>query len=365
MEQIDFYFPELSILFLFLPLLILGEWWLYRYRKKQLQAFNSSPSLIYLLQHRSSKLQKIKTVGWISIFVLLCVACMDPFGNIRYKNFSSKKNSEHEERHAILFLVDVSASMLVPDGANGETRLETAKKIMEDVVRNSRGEMVALYAFTSALTPLVPLTLDYIFTRLSINDVEVNEGGMGGTAFEPSLREFAAQAFPHRSSLHFSVILLSDGGDNLLGTLQGKEKEKKIGDILATLPDPEAFHLHLYTIGIGSDEKRLIPGVTFRGREVYSALEPEILENLAHKGEGIYFTASQWSTWNLAREIIHQIENTAVEATYHQKKRIGMTSKNALIDLYYQIPLGIALLFYSFYLLLPDAFESQHKKKSS
>ena len=84
-------------------------------------------------------------------------------------------------------MLDTSASMSVEDTRQKNTRLEVAKEIIDEMVQKLDGQNVALYSFTSALTPIVPLTLDYLFTRLMLQDVHLNYGEVAGTDLFESL----------------------------------------------------------------------------------------------------------------------------------------------------------------------------------
>jgi Ca-activated chloride channel homolog len=362
-REVVFNFPQAGFLLLLLIPLIYGHFALKRYRQKQQNTYAPSTLLSRLLIPRSSILTHTKFVGWTFIWILLCLALMEPFGNIRYSSLSSPSPSSsqplkpHYVPHEVIFLVDTSASMRVPDGPEGKSRLEEAKDIMEDMVRQLKGQTISLYAFTSELSAVVPPTVDYLFIRLSIKELHIDEGDVGGTNFAPVLISLQQQAFPTPSPKRYSIIMLTDGGDNQLEALKGEAQEKARQAILSAIPNPQQLHLRLFTVGLGSLKPQPIPNVTFEGKPVLSKLEPDILQQLAKQERGKTYMANDWTSWDLAHELIAQIgEDELVEEQGPQKERqvAAVNQEDTLVDLYYQIPLGLALLFYFLNFLLPD-----------
>jgi Ca-activated chloride channel family protein len=362
-RDLYFYFPQAIYLLLFLLPLFVGYFALKHYRQRQLHAYASLSVLAYLLTPRSSRLSKLKLIGWMIIWTTACLALMGPFGNIRYLSLNSETPAEHVNMHAtpheVIFLVDTSASMGVPDGPEKETRLEEAKAFMEDIVRQLRGQTVSLYAFTSELSAVVPATLDYLFVRLALKELHIDEGDVGGTRFAPVLTALRQQAFPEPSLKRYTVILFSDGGDTQLATLKGEARNQEKQAILTAIPHPDQLHLRLFTIGLGALQPQVIPHVTFEGKPVSSQLEPAILEELAAKERGVYYMAQKWTSWNLAQELITQMgQDPPIEHGELERRVAPIKQEDVLVDLYYQIPLSLALLFYFFNLLLPDVRRS-------
>ena len=204
---------------------------------------------------------------------------------------------------------------------------------------------------------MVPPTLDYLFTRLAIHDLQINQGDVGGTRLAPILTALKQQAFPIPSNKRYTLIMLTDGGDTQLEALPNEAHNQEEQAILQALPKPEQFHLKLLTIGMGSLQAQAIPQVSFNGKPVSSKLEPDILQLLAKQEKGTYYMASEWNAWDLAQELMKQINaNASAPALGIAKERQVQTAKQEemLVDRYYQIPLGLALLFYCLNLLLPD-----------
>lgn len=356
--DIEFNFPVAAWLIVLLIPFFLGQLALSYHRHKQQLKYASPALLKRLMIPRSPILRWTKAAGWAIIWTLICFALMQPFGNLRYSSLSksSGQTQSHAIQHEVILLVDTSASMRVADGANGQTRLATSKDIMEDILKQLKGQTVSLYTFTSELSMVVPPTLDYIFTRFSINDLRIDEGDVGGTRFAPVLEALKEQAFPDTSAKHYTIIMLSDGGDNKLESLTGTERIQAVQKILNAIPDPQKLHVRLFTVGIGELKGQPIPKVTFDGKPVISKLEPDILKKLASHDLGQYYMANAWTTWNLAHELSTQINTLMIDDydTAGERKVAEIHKEDVIVDLYYQIPLALALLFYCLNLMLPD-----------
>lgn len=357
-SEISFDFPYAGFFLLGVIPLLYAQVALKYYRRRQQHVYTSSTLLSRLLIPRSSGLTYTKIIGWTLVWILTCLALMEPFGHKRYSPVVNRSSSPltlqtQSISHQVIFLVDISASMGVSDGINGETRLEEAQNIIEDVIRQLHGQTVSVNAFTSELIPIVPPTLDYIFTRLAIKDLHINEGG---TRFVPVLSALKKEAFPEISSNYYTMIMLTDGGDTQLEALKGEAQEREKQAILAAIPNPQQLHVRLLTVGLGALQPQPIPHVTFDNQQVLSKLEEGILKQLAAQQRGLYYKAQEWSSWDLARELVTQIDHTVVESHGASPERqvIALKKEDVIVDLYYQIPLGLALLFYFLNLLLPD-----------
>jgi Ca-activated chloride channel family protein len=312
------------------------------------------------------------TLGLAWIFG--CLALMGPKGNLHYLPFSNQAeaiqnqsvaNSDQQllrrKAHDVIFVVDTSASMSVPDARQGRTRLEEAKDILDEIVSHLSGENVALDAFTSQLTPLVPPTLDYLFTRLVIKQLHINEVDVGGTNIGSAL-ESARKDLPSTQwNKLYTFILMSDGGDHTIEGEEGAKRQKAIEDIVQKLESFNSLNYRLFSIGMGSLEGQTIPNVTDQGKPVHSKLESDLLQQLAQQGRGTYYEANQWNAWRLATDLVNQMgkdapyEEQAQSSLGGQRKVRPAQEEDRTYDLYFQIPLGLSILFLLLTLILPDA----------
>jgi Ca-activated chloride channel family protein len=368
-RDLTYQFPKAAYLLFFLILIIFLYTWLFYYRRSILRQYAPPETLSQLLLPRSLFFRNSKLLCLHLCWIFSVLALMDPIGNFTYLpleqttvNPKSKKSGSFRYRsHTVIILIDSSASMNTPDGRNHQTRLNAAKEIAEEFISQLKGENVALYAFTSDLIPLVPPTLDYLFTRLQLKELHINEGESEGTNFSRVLSQLKMKLPSPPVSGLYTVILLSDGGDNEIESLQEKARETAIEKISELIPNPKERNLRLFTIGMGSKTDSLIPHVTFKGKPVKSKLEEDILKSLAYQERGAYYEASSIPVWNLVQDILNRMkqdplyeENGKDSFSHLERKFIPINQEDVSYDLYYQIPLALSLISLLFYLILPD-----------
>lgn len=113
----------------------------------------------------------------------------------------------------VMVLLDVSRSMLAKDIA--PNRLERAKSaIGDDLLPAMAGDRVGLIAFAGAATLKCPLTNDYGFFRLALDEISTASAPVGGTLIGDAIRK-AAECFKNDEMENNKLILLiTDGEDH-------------------------------------------------------------------------------------------------------------------------------------------------------
>jgi Ca-activated chloride channel family protein len=112
----------------------------------------------------------------------------------------------------VMVLLDVSRSMLARDIA--PNRLERAKvSIRDDLLPALGGDRIGLVTFAGVPSLRCPLTHDYGFFRLALQDVSTASSPRGGTLIGDAIRK-AADAFHDSLDTHKVVILITDGEDH-------------------------------------------------------------------------------------------------------------------------------------------------------
>lgn len=111
----------------------------------------------------------------------------------------------------VLVLLDVSRSMLARDIA--PNRLERAKlSIRDDLLPALAGDRIGLITFAGVAALKCPLTSDYGFFRLALDEVSTNSSPRGGTLIGDAIRK-AGQCFDDQLETHRVVLLITDGED--------------------------------------------------------------------------------------------------------------------------------------------------------
>lgn len=345
------------LIFVVVPILIL-LWRLFNYRKKGLEHFLPFSSANSLVLPRS------KIIFWAKVFALClawglaATALMQPKGNPRYPKgvqiAAEKPITAKRKAHDVMFLIDASASMSTPDAANGETRLAFAKEIADEVASKLSGETASLYAFTSQTTKLVPSTMDYLYLRLILRDLAINEGETTGTSLANALTDMRKIYNARPPELLKTVILISDGGDTHLEELSGSAKENEIARIAGLGGNTERENLRVFTIGMGSKTPTAIPNILFHGKPVLSSIDEQVLQQISQQGRGHYYFANNYASPELATELISEINRNDPFTQEVIERGANLEQGDFIYDLYFQIYLGFSILLLAFVLCFPD-----------
>lgn len=356
-EGLQFAFSEGKLLFFLLPL-----WVLLIYRLRGMRRRFSAGLGI-------GKNPRSQIHSWVFqallplTFFFATLALMQPFifddfekgegGRGSPVELSEEGDSPRKKiAHDVIFLVDASASMSVEDTRLGISRLAFAKEIIDETITKLSGQNVALYAFTSEVTTICPLTMDYVCFRLRNSFIAINEGDVAGTDLLFALDIVKKKHFAGKKEKPTTLVLLTDGGDTRIEQLKGEKREEEIQLLLGTLVNGKA-PLTLFTIGLGTQGGKEIPGVEFEGSPVFSTLDEELLERLGEIGGGSYIYADEGSAWVIASQLVDAIKKRDGYEDA-QGSRLGAAGVALKKKHYYQIPLVCALAAFLFLLTTPQ-----------
>jgi Ca-activated chloride channel family protein len=350
---IDFLWVQAAWL---LPLVFLiagGYALLERYRRKNLEAFGDPHVLNVVAVERSPVLFWAKVVLLCIVWICGVAAVMMPRGNPHLPGAapeakkSPSQTIESQRRHDIVFVVDVSASMGVADNGQGDSaRLSVAKEIVDSVISRLKGENVALEAFTSQALPIIPLTTDYLFTRLMLRGLTINEGETAGTDMLKAVESVGPIFEKTPSTVAKTLVLLSDGED----TTEQKEQLEAIKTAADALKNSD---VRLITVGLGSLEGKKVPDVQYKGKPVVSSQKPQLLQAMASPRS--YYDGDLDSSLVIAQKIGKDIDGRTIVRSVQ-----GMTIQSSEVldyDHYFQYPLAIALAALSLFLVIPDTLK--------
>ncbi len=361
-------FPEafyLMFLLLALGLLLYG---LFDFRQKTLRKYFHPDTLRKILVPRSSVNFTFKALGICCVWAFVVMALMQPKGNGRYPLEQALEASEKpsgksaevtvkRKAHDVIFLVDASASMGVKDTRTGQSRLDFAKEIVDEIISRLKGESAALYAFTSDTTRLSPPTMDYLFVRLVLKDMDINEGEIAGTSLIEALSDVREAYFLKPTAQLKTVVLLTDGGDTSIEGLEGEARKKQTEMLLEFLKDAGRNQLRVFTIGMGTAQGSPVPGIKHEGQQVVSSLDEKLLQAISEKGRSSYYFANEWPPLDLATDVIGKMgEDDPVLEEFKIKRSEGLVrgGDDLVYDHFFQIPLGAAILLLAWFLLFPD-----------
>lgn len=138
----------------------------------------------------------------------------------------------------VMVVLDVSKSMLARDLA--PNRLERAKlSLRDDLLPELGGDRIGLITFAGVPVLKCPLTNDYGFFRLVLDEVNTDSVPRGGSLIGDALRA-AGDAFRDKLDTHRIILLITDGEDHESYPIEAARElweKKKIPVIAVALGD--------------------------------------------------------------------------------------------------------------------------------
>ena len=188
----------------------------------------------------------------------------------------------------VVLVIDVSASMDVRDVP--PSRLEEARREAVAVLERLAGSRVAVVAFAGEAVRLCPLTIDRSAARLVLESISTSTVAEPGTDLAKGLRT-AAKLLPPKRRNEQLVLVWTDGED--------LERNGR-----AAVDELARAGLRVFSIGVGTPAGDVVPVLDDQGRAVdvkrddsggpvRSRLDQGLLETLARRTGGAYFSASR------------------------------------------------------------------------
>lgn len=239
-----------------------------------------------------------------------------------------KKHLFFDNDATIMFVIDVSPSMSIKDmDVNGkkESRLEVAKKCVNNFVDANENICVGLTLFASESSLLIPETINHKVFVERLKSIEL--GCLGeGTALGNGL----ATALLHSSKNKNSYFIVLTDGENNSGIINPLSVAKIIAD----------RKIHFYLIGIGTEGQAKITFTNRSESKTYSGISNKSfdearLKDLALHANGYYKFANSYEA---ILDVVHIVS----------KNLEGSISKRSVIK---TVSLGKYLTFLSFILL--------------
>ena len=276
--------PDALWLLLILPVWLVLGWYHHRQERLQLTAFYARP---LLSQHRGR-------FAWLTLVSLLCVLLA-----FARPAWDPKPIQQNEQGRDIIFLLDVSRSMLAADQL--PNRLEAARQAIRDTVNASENDRFALVAFAGSTVIKSPLTHDKAFFLYLLEQLNSDSVAHGGTRIEDALFKVMDKMVPQESnSAAIDLVMLTDGED------LGSRPERAIARL-------NQLSIRLLIVGLGDPAiGARVPArngqgwAQDQGREYWSKLQLTPLQEMAQQAnQGIFFPVAT-AKFDLA-EFIEQL----------------------------------------------------------
>jgi len=318
--------PDMMVLLWLLPVIVCLA--VYRfYRKEQALKHFAETGLIQRINLAAGRARQIwKAVLVLAAFFLIVISLTRPAWNPRPEKVERKGRD-------IVFLLDVSRSMMAEDLK--PNRLERARLAIRDLVDELDGDRVALVAFAGTSLVKCPLTQDYGFFRMMLDDTGPEAISRGGTLIGDALRKTIKEVYSDPLKRFKDIILITDGEDHDSFPV---EAAKEVGE----------RGIRLIAIGLGDEnEGQRIPVTnesgsrTFlrhQGQEVWTRLDADTLRKMVDSTPGGRYLNVATGTFDLGaiyRHLVADAEKRDLESTtinrYEEKFQIFLGAAIALL----------------------------------
>jgi Ca-activated chloride channel family protein len=205
----------------------------------------------------------------------------------------------------LMLLVDASHSMNALDFTLDDqqvSRMQVIKGVVSKFIEGRQGDRIGLVIFGSRAYVLSPLTYDRKAVKSLLNDVIPRIAG-DGTAIGDALG-LGVKKLRERPEGSRVLLLIADG-ENTAGTIPPLRAAELAGQ----------ENIRIYTIGVGSDKKR-IP-ILENGRIVTRSdlnFDEEAMREIAEAGGGAYFRATDTAALEKIYQKIDELEKTEAES---------------------------------------------------
>lgn len=240
-----------------------------RVRRRAARRFADSERLSLMMGKRRSILGLVRGSAMVIGLTLIVGATMRPRANPHQEMTEAKGRD-------IVFLVDVSKSMLVRDVA--PNRLERAKLWISDMVAELKTDRVGLVAFAGSSSVQSPLTTDRLFFDLALDELSPSVVDVGGTNIGDAIRKCMDMVFYDLDDTegvanHRDIVLITDGEDQESLPIDAARAAGLAG-------------IRIIALGIGSDAGARVVDENNRpvrrnGAEVRSRLDSGTLSKIA------------------------------------------------------------------------------------
>lgn len=331
---------EKALWFLFAVLFILvpAYFWCFSRKRQMLKVFAQENMLIKINLSVSVKKQIFKAALLILGCVSIVISLTEPKWNPRPKKV---KRSGRD----IVILLDTSRSMLAEDIS--PSRLGRAKIAISDLMDTLRGDRIAIMTFAGSTTIKCPLTQDYAFVRMALDDIDIESTTRGGTLIGDAIRKATAELFDEETEKYKDIILITDGDDHESFPESAAEKAGEQG-------------IRIIAIGMGDEHQgSRIPIVDetgrktflkYQGQEVWSKHGADTLRKVAYATpQGKYLAVEPGTTLDLG-----QIYEDLIASAQKRELESLATMK---YDEKFQIFLAMAIM-----LIVCEALISERKK---
>jgi Ca-activated chloride channel homolog len=299
MFNVSFANPELLLLLLLIPAIVVWYW--FRLRSKESDVRYST--LLPFKNIRPTQKERLRHLPFIlrmTALTILIIALARP-------QSTSKGENVYSEGIDIVLALDISGSMLAEDFQ--PNRIEAAKSVAQDFIAGRTNDRIGLVIFSGESFTQCPLTVDYGVLKTLIKQLK---SGMieDGTAIGLGLAN-AVNRLKESKAKSKIIILLTDGVNN-----RGEIDPVTAAQIAQT------FDIRVYTVGVGTIGEAPYPMQTpfgIRYQMIPVDLDEKALSQIAEMTGGKYYRATDNKKLKAIYQEIDKLERTRIEVRSYRR----------------------------------------------
>ena len=300
--------PQFLPLLAALPALALFLWWAWARRTAALRRIGDSALLERLGLPAGRGVRGFRLALWFVGVALLILSLARP-------QWGSDIEIVEQGGVQVMVALDISRSMLTQDLK--PTRLDRAKLEISDLISRLEGDEVGIVLFSGASFIQFPLTSDYATARTYLNHARPNaitrQGTVIGEAIETAMAGFSTERENQKV-----IVIMTDG-------------ENHEGDPVTAAREAAGQGAVIYTVGFGSpdggpvpeyDEHGEITGYRqdAQGQVVISRIDEVALQQVAERGGGRYFRATDGGSIAGLADEIQAFQDQSLHSEFNQRK---------------------------------------------
>ena len=333
-KQYDAFYALFLLVFPVIP----AYMWCFWRKQKALNKLAQADLLKTINPSASLSKQVFKSLLLAVAFAAIVMALTRPAWN------PTPREVKHKGRDVVI-LLDTSRSMLAEDIK--PNRLERAKLAIGDLMETIRGDRIGIITFAGNASVKCPLTQDYAFVRMALDQITTESATKGGTNVGDAIRKAVNDVFDKQIKEYKDIILITDCDDlEESFPVQAAEKAGQQG-------------IRIIAVGLGNpDQGARIPIVApdgtktflkYQGQEVWTKLDEKTLRQVAAAALAGAYIPVKTGTFDLGqiyKDLVFSAQRRDLESTtvldYDEK---------------FQIFLALALM-----LIVTEEFISERKK---
>lgn len=278
-------------------------------RESAWRAFAAAGMHRTLAPDASPARQYVKTVLLLAAMVCLVLALIGPRWGTYWEDVQQRQLD-------LMICLDVSKSMLAEDA--GMSRLDRAKDDVKRLLGKLRGGSIGLVAFAGRAKLVCPLTDDYEFYRIALDEVDTNTAPVGGTNIGEAIAA-AVRGFGGGRRAQRAILLMTDGEDHGESAIEEAKKAQEHGVLVNTIGIGDDIQGSLIPVGQGGQRTFM----KYEDQQLWSKMDPTKLRAVALAGGGEYQPSGQITPTQRTLEWIYEQRLRPMEERANKQKQVA------------------------------------------